>query len=159
MSRIRTLLSLGWVLNPRNQRNPTRERFAWARKTTALLCFSASHRLAAFILATTYVTYHPVRSYRVSVNVRQQTLLNLGRRSRRAFLLLFTAEGAEGKGILARFSRRFVEEMAQLPEGLGRLKPHKDIEKVWGTIRRLKKQSRGVALHYSIDVPTHESNR
>ena len=101
--------------------------------------------LAAAMTVTT-ATQQPVHLHKVLSEDGQETRL----------YCYSEAREQKEKAIAERFAKRFEEALTTLSEGLSRPRTHKQIDKIWQRIGRLKEKSRGVAQHYHIDVTSSE---
>lgn len=73
-------------------------------------------------------------------------------------LYCYSAARAEKERAMAeRFMARFEQGLAALHEGLSRPRTHKQPEKVWQRIGRLKANSRGIGQHYTLEVDTDDT--
>ena len=73
-------------------------------------------------------------------------------------LYCYSAARAEKERAIAeRFMARFEQGLTALHEGLSRPRTHKQPEKVWQRIGRLKANSHGIGRHYTIEVDTDET--
>lgn len=73
-------------------------------------------------------------------------------------LYCYSEQRAENEnGIERRFAKRFETELQKLHDGLSRPRTHKQIDKLWERIGRLKEKSRGAAQHYHIEIVPDES--
>jgi transposase len=85
----------------------------------------------------------------------QKVLSEDGREVR---LYCYSEQRAEKEnGIERRFAERFEAELQKLQDGLSRPRTHKQIDKLWERIGRLKERSRGAAQHYHIEILPDES--
>ena len=60
------------------------------------------------------------------------------------------------KGINARFTKRFEDELDKIAEGLSKPRTTKRMDKLWERIGRLKAKSRGLGQHYEVELVADE---
>ena len=63
------------------------------------------------------------------------------------------------RGITQRFTKRFEAELEKIANGLTRPRTHKQLNKIWERIGRLKERSRGIGQHYHIEVTADASGK